>query len=57
MAMNETVTAQEVAERLDVSLPLACEMIRERQIPGVLRAEKPYRVSRSAFERWLGEGE
>jgi excisionase family DNA binding protein len=50
------MTAEEVADALDISLPTAYSMIRERAIPGVLRAERPMRVSRAAFGEWLKTG-
>lgn len=50
------VTASEAAERLGLSLPTVTAMVRDGEIPGVLRATRPYRISRAVFEAWLTTG-
>jgi excisionase family DNA binding protein len=49
----DVLDAYEVAEALDVSYATALKFIRNGSIPGVLRASKPYRVSRATFAAWL----
>jgi hypothetical protein len=56
MTDRDWLTAEEVAESLDLCLPVACEMIRRRQVGGVLRNVRPMRVSREGFAQWLRTG-
>ena len=49
----EYITPEEIAQRLGITLPTVYNMIKAKEIPGVLRAVRPMRISRGAFERWL----
>jgi excisionase family DNA binding protein len=49
----DTLDTDEIAARLNLSPAAVRAMIRADEIPGVLRRERPFRVSRAAFERWL----
>jgi excisionase family DNA binding protein len=54
----DTLDTDEIAARLNLSPAAVRAMIRGGEIPGVLRATRPFRVSRAAFERWIeGRGE
>lgn len=53
---SQWMTAQEVADALDLNLHTVCDMINAGEVVGVLRAKRPYRISRGAFEAWLATG-
>jgi excisionase family DNA binding protein len=53
MALPDTLDTEEIAQRLALSPAAVRAMIRADEIPGVLRRERPFRVSRAAFERWI----
>lgn len=48
-----TITIEEAAAALQVHRRTVSRMIKRGELPGVLRATKPIRISRAAFERWL----
>lgn len=54
--MTDWLDATEAAERLGLSIPTVTAMLRGGEIPGVLRATRPYRISRAVFDAWLTTG-
>ncbi len=51
--MMGIITIKEAAGRLKLDPRTLRRMIRRGEVPGVLRAEKPIRLSRAAFEEWV----
>ncbi len=51
------MTMNEVAAVLQIDRRTVSRMIKRGEIPGVLRATKPIRISRAVFERWVQGGD
>lgn len=47
------MTMKEVAAALQCDRRTVSRMIKRGELPGVLRATKPIRISRAVFEGWL----
>jgi len=53
---SQTYSIAEVSRLLMVSKHLVYELIKQNQLPGVLRLGRVLRVSKAAFHRMLEEG-